>query len=149
MTLDQWQAKTTAFDRTWREFTDIQGTHKRPERTTTSGAVKAKKEEPLDLGEPMDVDARRTTWEPRAAYMRMTDAEKTEHMKSGKCFNCHSQSHVSRDCPKKNRARVDNRATRTATPTSSTASEDKDAVIASLMDKIAMMEKLMKEKEDF
>ena len=97
----------------------------------------------------MDVDARRTTREPRAAYMRMTDAEKTEHMRSGKCFNCHSQGHVSRDCPKKNRTRVDNRATRTMTPTPSTASEDKDAVIASLMDKIAMMERAMKEKEDF
>jgi len=113
------------------------------------GASKVKKEEPLDLEEPMDVDARRTTQEPRAAYMCMTDAEKTEHMKSSKCFNCHSQGHVSRDCPKKNRTCVDNRATRMMTPIPSAASEDKDTVIASLMDKIAMMEKAMKEKEDF
>jgi hypothetical protein len=32
---------------------------------------------------------------------RMTDAEREEHFKSGKCFTCHQTGHRSKNCPKK------------------------------------------------
>jgi collagenase-like PrtC family protease len=33
----------------------------------------------------------------------MTDAEREEHFRSGKCFTCHQTGHRSKNCPKKAR----------------------------------------------
>jgi hypothetical protein len=46
------------------------------------------------MGEPMDVDAMKTR------FKKLTDKERQEYMREGKCFRCRQKGHMSRNCPK-------------------------------------------------
>jgi Zinc knuckle len=82
----------------------------------------------------------------------MTDSERQEYMKKGACFNCHETGHLSRNCPKKANAtprpKQMVRSIETA-PALKNSSDDKDALIASLMDRIEAMEQTKRPERIF
>ena len=113
----------------------------------------------------MDVDSRMTKQEKPPVKMVqnfLTDIECTDLMKHGACFKCKQVGHLSWDCPGQGRndscsdssgsqnERTENVRSMNTIPTpSSSAVDDKDAMITVLMDKIDWMEKAMKEWKDF
>ena len=100
----------------------------------------------------MDVDTQRTqTWKsrPRSAFNRMTDAEHADHMKNGICFNCHKKGHISRECPERRGPKAAVRSMETVIAPTNDKQDAQEALIASLMDKIAAMEKAAAERKDF
>jgi hypothetical protein len=74
----------------------------------------------------------------------MTDSEQQDHMKRGACFNCHETGHLLRNCPKKatnpNPGPKQVVQSMETTPAPKHSADNKDALIASLMDKINVME---------
>ena len=48
---------------------------------------------------PMDVDTAIT--QPRQPSKKLTDEERAQHMAEGRCFCCHQQGHMARECPLK------------------------------------------------
>jgi hypothetical protein len=157
-TLAEWRDKTISFDRSWRECRDIFAQQK---RSTTQYYSRAEPSTPSSTNTttpkktyyenvPMDVDRRQA--QPNFSRQRMTDSERQEHMKKGACFNCHETGHLSRNCPKKaNTTLGPKQAVRSmeTTPAPKNSSDDKDALIASLMDRIEAMERTQKNREDF
>ena len=46
---------------------------------------------------PMEVDA--TSTQSRAPFKKLTDEERLQYMKEGKCFRCRLKGHMARECP--------------------------------------------------
>jgi hypothetical protein len=69
---------------------------------------------------PMDVDATNVT----LPFEKLTDEERTQYRAKGRCFRCHTQGHMARNCPKNsnsfNRTNVNVHESNTTVATTST-----------------------------
>ena len=165
-TYENWQSQTIKFDNQWREANDIRAQSKRKDdrKPKKSPYIPRAQESIQDLGEPMDVDSRTTKREKppiKAVRNFLTDIERTDLMKRGACFKCKQIGHLSRDCPGQGRSdscsdnsgsrneRTQNIRSMDTIPAPSLSTDDKDAMIAALMDKIDRMEKTLTDRKDF
>jgi hypothetical protein len=146
-TIEGWHKHTIAFDRSWREYNDIVAQfdkNKKPTYTRTPTTTAPQTAPPKAVSNIenvlMDVDTRRAN-APRREWV--ASPKQKEMMQQGKCFNCEEIGHRSRDCTKPKRQAFRSMETVPETP----QNDDKDALIASLMDRLDIMEKRLKNRD--
>ena len=148
-TFAEWEEKANTYDRTWRECNAILEAHgqKNPEKKKSDRPVWIPPtKSAISENVPMDVDKKTTTpqGQPRKFFARMTDVERAQFIKEGRCFRCRELGHTSFDTkfhpdykPPPQKAGI--RSMETIPAPANT--DDKDALIAALMDKVNTLEK--------
>jgi hypothetical protein len=140
-TIAEWKKKTINYDRGWRQCKEIFESAKRmgsnPNQYTPRSTNKWKTPAPKSHFEhvPMDVDTQCT----RLALTRLSDSKHTDLQKKGACFRYREVGHMSHNCPQNHRPQQAIHSMNTI-PAPKNSDDDKDAMIASFMDRIKAME---------
>src|SRR5580704_10594823 len=153
---NEWEKKTTAYDRAWRECNAIleahgQKTAEKPKKPTWVPPAATKPATSENV--PMDVDKKNTTpqSQPRKFFARLTDVERAQFMQEGRCFRCRELGHRSSDKEfhpdYKPPQKAGIRSMQTIPAPAHT--DDKDALIAQLMDKVSLLEKSLADRQGF
>jgi hypothetical protein len=91
---------------------------------------------------PMDVDA--TT----IPFQKLTDADREKYRKEGRCFRCRKKGHMTRNCPKNNKAVIKTADVPTPTiPTTPTPTTTANVVKLTKAQQIRALEDAMTEEE--
>ena len=122
-TMDEWKAAAcTEVTRAKEKYnagltnTQCRNQQNRHYNTTQSQQRAPTQHNPATNIVPMDVDATTTT-----NFKKLTPEERTQLAKEGRCFRCHLQGHVARNCPKNaNNPQMKVRETTTDKPTNTT-----------------------------
>jgi Zinc knuckle/Retrotransposon gag protein len=140
-TIAEWKKKTINYDRGWRQCKEIFESAKRmssgPSQYTPQSTNEWKTPAPKTHFEnvPMDVNTQHT----RPALTWLSDHECIDLQKKGACFRCWEVGHMSHNCPQNCRPQQAVHSMNTI-PAPKNDDDDKDAMIASLMDRIKAME---------